>query len=632
MASGYCGRMLYVNLTDRTTRTEERDEDFYRTYFGGWGIIAHELLTRTPRGADPLGPENALIFATGVQTGSLVGSSGRHAVGAKSPLTGGFGEADVGGFWGTELKRAGFDAVVITGAANEPVYLWIRDGEAEIRDAADLWGKPTAEVQQLIREELGDDEVRVAQCGPAGERLVRFANIMHDVNRAAGRTGLGAVMGSKRLRAVAVRGSGTVEVADPDTVEAVRNRFLELKEHWEGLQKYGTAESVSQVQERGYLPTRNFQKGQFDGWEKITGERLESEYLVGRDTCFGCPVSCKRKVKVEGAYEVDPVYGGPEYETLGSFGSSCEIDDLEAILYANQVCAANGMDVISAGVTIAWLMECFERELLTAEDTGGIEARFGNAEAMVKLVEMMAAREGFGDTLAEGSWRAAKALGKGTEDLVVHVKGQEFPMNDGRTQFGLGLAYAISPTGADHMHSAHDHFVDEEAPAGFLKLSYGMLTGVMEHNSLTPEKVRWVAYKNAHVVLFNCLGWCQFHHYSVSRIRDVLQAITGWNVRTFEIMKAGERALTLARAFNVREGLTPDDDVLPPRMFEPLKVAAIDNWKIDLEEFVRARSLYYGMMGWDEETGIPREAKLHELGIGWVADEVIEVKSARASQ
>jgi len=622
MPNGYCGRMLYVDLTDRTTRVEERDEDFYRTYLGGWGVIAHELLKRAPRGVDPFAPGNPLIFATGVQTGSPVGSSGRHAVGAKSPLTGGFGEADVGGYWGTELKKAGFDAVVITGASKDPVYLWIVDGEVEIRDAGHLWGKETAEVQALIHEELGDDKVRVAQCGPAGERLIRFANVMHDVSRAAGRTGLGAVMGSKKLKAIAVRGTGAVEVADPETVEAVRTRFIELKEHWEGLQKYGTAESVAEVQERGYLPTRNFQKGQFDGWERISGQRLRSEYLVGRDTCYGCPIACKRKVKADGVYKIDSIYGGPEYETLGSLGSTCAIDDLEAILYANQLCAANGMDTISTGVTIAWLMDCFEKGLLMSEDTGGIEAQFGDAEAMVKLVEMIAAREGIGDVLAEGSWRAAKTLGNGTEDLVVHVKGQEFPMSDPRTQFGLGLAYAISPTGADHMHSAHDHWIDEEAPAGFLKLSYGMLTGQLEHNDLSPEKVRWVVYKNSHLVLFNCLGWCQFHHYSVSRIRDVLQAITGWNVRTFEIMKDGERALTLARAFNMREGLTADDDVLPPRMGEPLKAAAIDNWRIDPDEFVKARSLFYGMMGWDEETGVPKAWRLHELDIGWVIDEL----------
>jgi aldehyde:ferredoxin oxidoreductase len=622
MPNGYCGKMLYVDLTDRTTRIEERDEDFYRTYLGGWSVIAHELLRLAPRGVDPFAPENPLVFATGVQTGSSVGSSGRHAVGAKSPLTGGFGEADVGGYWGTELKKAGVDAVVITGASETPVYLWIRDGDVEFRDACHVWGKETADAQALIREELEDNEVRVAQCGPAGEKLVRFANIMHDVNRAAGRTGLGAVMGSKNLKAIAVRGTGVVESADPEALQKIRSRFIELKEHWVGLQKYGTSEGVAQVQERGYLPTHNFRQGQFAGWERISGERMGAEYVVGRDSCPGCPVGCKRQVKADGRYAVDPVYGGPEYETIASFGSMCDIDDLEAILYANQLCAAHGIDTISTGGTIAWLMECFEKGLLTPQETGGLDVRFGDAEMMVKLVRMIAARDGFGDILAEGSWRASKKLGKGTEDLVVHVKGQEMPMSDGRTQFGLGLGYAISPTGADHMHSAHDHWIDSEAPAGFLKLSFGMQNGVMPHNDLSPEKVRWVVYKNAHLVLFNCLGWCQFHHYSVARIRDVLQAVTGWNIGTFELLKAGERALTMARAFNVREGLTAEADVLPVRMSEPLKAAAIDGWKIGPEELANARALYYGMMGWDEETGVPRAAKLHELGIGWVADQL----------
>ncbi|MFC2079138.1 aldehyde ferredoxin oxidoreductase family protein [Candidatus Bipolaricaulota bacterium] len=626
MPNGYCGKMMYINLAERTAQIEEPDEAFYRTYLGGWGIIAHELLKRAPRGVDPFAPENPLIFATGVQTGSMAPSSGRHAVGAKSPLTGGFGESDVGGYWGRELKNAGFDAVIITGKSQEPVYLSIHDNVVEFKNASHLWGKVTAEVQSLIRDELGDDEVRVAQCGLAGEKLVRFANIMHDVNRAAGRTGLGAVMGSKNLKAVAVRGTGSVENADPEELEKLRNRFIELKEHWEGLQKYGTSESVAQLQETGYLPTHNFREGRFDGWEKITGERMADEYLVERDTCPGCPIGCKRKVQVKGKYTVDPVYGGPEYETIGAFGSMCEIDDLEAILYANQLCAAYGIDTISTGATIAWLMECFETGLLSPEDAGGIEIQFGDAETMIKLVEMIATREGIGDTLAEGSLRASRTLGKGTEALTVHVKGQELPMSDGRTQFGLGLGYAISPTGADHMHSSHDHWVDSEVPAGFLKLSYGVQTGVMPHNDLSPDKLRWVVYKNTHLVLFNCLGWCQFHHYSIARISEVLQAVTGWNVRTFEVMKAGERALTMARAFNMREGLTAADDVLPKRMSEPLKAAAVDNWKIDPEELKQARSLYYEMMGWNRETGIPTEGKLYELGIGWVVEELAALR------
>lgn len=632
MPNGYCGSVMHVDLSDRTARVERPDDAFYRTYLGGWGIVAHELLQRAPKGVDPFAPENPLVFATGVLTGSMAPSSGRHAVGAKSPLTGGFGEADVGGFWGTQLKSAGLDAVVITGRSDEPVYLWIRDGEVRFRDAGRLWGRPTAEVESRIRDELADPGVRVAQCGPAGERLVRFANVMHDVHRAAGRTGLGAVMGSKKLKAIAVRGTGSVGHADPEAIARIRARFIELREHWEGLRRYGTSESVAQANEIGYLPTHNFVRGQFEGWERISGERMAAEYLVGRDSCPCCPVGCKRRVRSAGRYVVDPVYGGPEYETIGALGSMCDVDDLEAILYANQLCAAHGIDTISTGATIAWLMECFEKRLVTSEDTGGVEARFGDAEAMVKLVEMIATRTGIGDVLAEGSWRASKRLGERTGDLVVHVKRQEMPMSDPRAQFGLGLGYAVSPTGADHMHSAHDHWIDDEAPGGFLKLSFGMQGGAMPHNDLSPEKLRWVVYKNAHLVLFNCLGWCQFHHYSVPRIGEVVRAVTGWNLHAFELLKAGERVLTMARAFNLREGLTAADDVLPPRMREPLHAAAIDGWRIDADAFAGARSTYYGMMGWDEETGVPREARLHELGIGWVIDELPEPRSGATGE
>ena len=619
MPNGYQNRILYVDLTERTVRTEEPGDAFYRTYLGGWGVIAHELLKHAPAGVDPFAPENPLIFATGVLTGSMAPSSGRHAVGAKSPLTGGFGESDVGGEWGTELKRAGLDAVVITGASQEPVYLWICDGEAEIRDAAHLWGRETADVQEQIREDLDDPNVRVAQCGIAGENLVRYACIMHDVSRAAGRGGLGAVMGSKKLRAVAVRGTGSVENADPDALEKIREGFMRLREqHWQGLQKDGTGAGVGSLQERGLLPTRNFREGTFDGWEKITGERITEKYLVGRETCHVCPVGCKRKVEVEG--KVDPAYGGPEYESLGAFGSLCGNDDLESILITNQLCNAYGIDVISAGATIAWLMECFEKGLVTAEDTGGIDVQFGDAQVIPDLVERIARREGFGDTLAEGSWRAAQAIGRGTEAFVVHVKGQELPMHDGRSRFGLGFSYAVSATGADHIHSIHDEAMSVEAGMAMMQYSYGITHEPIPNNDLSPRKVRGAAHVNAHLMLFNSLGWCYFHNYSVPRMRDVLQAVTGWSIQTFELMKIGERAQTLARAFNVREGLTTEHDVLPPRMAEPIRSTAIDGWRIDPEEFLRARSLYYGMVGWDEETGVPKAWKLHELGIGWVAD------------
>jgi len=619
MPYGYQNKILYIDLTTRVVRVEEPGEAFFRTYLGGWGIIAHELLRRAPAGVDAFAPENPLIFAAGVATGSMAQAGGRHAVGAKSPLTGTFGESDVGGFWGTELKRAGLDAVVITGASDESVYLWIKDGEIEIRDASHLWGRETADVQSAIREELGDDKVRVAQCGPAGERLVRYACVIHDVNRAAGRGGLGAVMGSKRLRAIAVRGTGDVEVADAEGIAAIRNRFITvLRDFWERLQKHGTSSGLAGQSEAGHLPTSNFRRGVFEGAEAITGATMTERFLVGRDSCPGCPIGCKRKVEIEG--KVSPTYGGPEYESLSALGSLCCNDDLESILVANQFCNAQGIDVISAGATIAWLMECFEKGMVTPEDTDGIDVRFGDAEVILRLLEMIAAREGFGDTLAEGSWRAAQRIGRGTEAFVVHVKGQEMPMHDGRSRHALGFSYAVSSTGADHIHSIHDEALSSEPAMAMMQKSYGIHHDPIPPNDLSPRKVVGAARVNAHNVLFNCVGWCYFHNYSLPRMRDVIQAITGWNIETLELLKAGERVLTMARAFNVREGFTADDDVLPPRMAEPIDSEPIDRWRIDPDDFLEARSLYYGMMGWDETTGVPKGWKLHELGLGWVAD------------
>ena len=623
MPHGYCGKILYVDLTTGEKTVEEPSEGFYRMHLGGWGFIAHELLKNAPKGVDPFAPENPLVIATGILTGTPVPGSGRHAVGAKSPLTAGFGEADVGGYWGVELKRAGFDAVVVTGASERPVYLWIRDGEVEIRDASDLWGKKTAGVEAAIRSEHADAKIRVLQCGIAGENLVRYACVISDVNRAAGRGGLGGVMGAKRLRAIAVRGTGDVEIADSERLRSVTAYLADLRARWAGFHEHGTAGNVIGFNEIGRLPSHNFQEGIFDGAERITGTTLTETLLVGRDTCHACPIACKRVVESDGAYTVRREYGGPEYETVAAFGSNCCVDDLEAIVYANQLCNAYGLDTISTGGTIAWLMEAFEKELLGTADTGGIDVRFGDAETMVRLVELIARREGIGDLLAEGSSRAAAALGRGTERLVVTVKNQEIPYTDARMRHGLGLGYATSPSGADHIHSAHDDAgTGSEAAMERLQMSYGIGGEPMPPNDLSPEKVRWAAYANTHLVLYNCVGTCYFHYQPISRMRDLLQAVTGWDLQAFELMKAGERALAMARAFNVREGLTPADDALPSRMYEPLPAIGRDAWSIDRDEFLRALSLYYGMMGWDEGTGVPKAWKLHELGIGWVVDEL----------
>jgi len=617
MPCGFCNRVLHVNLSSREIDVEQPSERFFRTYFGGWGVIAHYLLTKMKPGVDSLGPDNVLVFATGVVTGAPVGGSGRNAVGAKSPLTGGFGESDVGGFWGAELKHAGWDAIVVTGQAEEPVYLWIQDDRVEILDAAHLWSRKTADVEAILREELSDNRLRVAQCGVAGENRVRYACIVNDLHHAAGRTGLGAVMGAKRLKAIAVRGSGRVELADRGRVLQAAGHVRDLRERWAWFREHGTGGALRFIDEEGALPTRNFQAASFEGALKITGERLTETMLVGRGTCYACPIQCKRKIQVSGRYLVDPAYGGPEYETLASLGACCGIDDLEAIAYANQLCNAYGLDTISTGLTIAWAMECFERGQLTEGDSDGLTLRFGNAEAMTTLVEQIARRQGFGHLLAEGSLRAARQIGRGTEKYAMQIKGQEIPPSyDPRTRFALGLGYATSPTGADHMHSFKDHYSASESRIHGLR-SWGILEPVAM-DSLRPEKVRIAKYYVAWHVFTNCLGMCMFLPYRDEQLRNIVRGVTGWNSTVFELMKVGERALAMARAFNYREGFRPRDDAAHWRFSTPIEAGPTQGAKVPAEDLVTALELYYEMCGWDRKTGAPTAAKLHELGIGWV--------------
>jgi len=325
-------------------------------------------------------------------------------------------------------------------------------------------------------------------------------------------------------------------------------------------------------------------------------------------------------VKAEGRFAVDPIYGGPEFEVLVALGTQCGIDDLEALLYASQLCNAYGLDPTSTGMTIAWLMDCFEEGLVTAEQTGGVEVRFGDSEGMMKLVEMIAMREGIGDTLAEGSLRASRTFGRSAEARVVHVKGQEMLVPDARTQFGMALGYVTAPFGPDYVHTAHDNWI-ANTPNSILRNAFGFFHDSLPLDGTSPAKASWQALVNPHLVLLNCLGWCFLHHYTIRRIRDVVQGITGWSIRENVLIDVGRRAITLARAFNVREGLTVADDVLPPRMSrELLHAGDYDGWAIDEKRLAESRSLFYGMMGWDEETGVPKAWRLHELGIGWVAD------------
>jgi aldehyde:ferredoxin oxidoreductase len=620
MVKGYAGKILRVNLTTGEMWTEEPPDSFYRRYLGGQGFVAYYLLKEVPKGADPLGPENVLIFATGTVTGIPVAGAGRSCVGGKSPLTGGYGETDVGGFFGAELKRAGYDAVVIQGKAPKPVYLWIHDGQAEIRSAEQLWGKTTLETQEAIQSELGDTRVRLAMIGPGGEKLVRMACVINDLRHAAGRTGMGAVMGSKNLKAVAARAKGNVEVADPEGLKALASWMRDnwKKDAW-GLHDTGTDGGLIDLSEFGALPTRNFQDGQFEGASKITGATMRDTILKDREGCYACPVRCKRVVEVNDQdYKVNPIYGGPEYETCAAFGSNCGVDDLRAIAKAHEICNAYSLDTISTGMMVSFAMECYEAGLLTKEDTGGLDLRFGNGKAMVELVQMIAERRGLGDLLAEGPIRAAAKIGRGAEQFVLAVKGQPLPMHECRTRHGQALGYAVSPTGADHVHNFWDGGMSKE-PVGEGMQGFGIYEAIPQ-TELNPGKVRAYIYGTHWAWVPNHLGSCCFIPWSRDQVVQLVRVITGWETNVWELMKTAERGVTMARAFNIREGFTRADDTLPLRMRVPHKSGTLNEKPIDPEVLDENLTTFYAMMGWDPQTGVPTLAKLQELDVAWVAE------------
>lgn len=621
MPNGFQGKVLRVNLSTRNTEEMSLDEIWYRTYIGGWGLIAYILLREVPADCDPLGPENKLIIAEGLLTGWPLAGSGRNAFGAKSPLTGAFGAAEAGGFFGAELRRAGWDGIIVEGRAESPVYLWIHDDRVEIRDAAHLWGRPTGDVERAIKAELDEPQARIAQIGPAGERKARLACIINDVSHAAGRTGLGAVMGAKNLRAIAVRGTRPIAVHDPDTLrrwsrwhaEQVREDPVFIRR-----KHYGSNGFMLDLQAFGGLPTRHFLEGAFDGAEQIDGQAMARTILTGDHTCFACPVRCKRRVELHDTWDIDPIYGGPEYETAAAFGSLCLIDDLPAIAKANELCNAYGLDTIGTGVTIAWAMECFERGLLTRADTDGIELRFGNAPAMVKMVEKIIAREGLGDILAQGAYRAAHIIGRGTEQYVMHVKHQEIPMHDPRIKFALDIGYAVSPTGADHVHNIHDVMFDSANGAAFLH-PFGIYSP-LPAKDLSPAKMRMAKRVIHYRIFLNCLGLCNFMGYSIPALREIIQAGTGWDYSLFELQECGERVMDMARVFNYRCGVRPEDDRPPARFSEPVQNGPNRGTFLPAGDVERALALYYDMMGWDHQTGAPMPWKLHELGLSWLPE------------
>jgi aldehyde:ferredoxin oxidoreductase len=623
---GFRGKLLRVNLSSKTAKKDSYSEADARRFLGGRGLAAEILFDELAAGIDPLGPENKLVYATGPFAGTGFPLNSRWIVAGKSPLTGIWGEAACGGTFAVQLRKAGYDALIVEGAASSPVYLDILDDEVLFKDASNLWGKMTLDTEIAVGHDLGittrrDDDPAVVCIGPAGEKLVKFANVIHTAHRAAGRTGLGAVMGSKKLKAIAVRGSKGIPVADPERLktmtktainECVTNKSLVY------FGKYGQAGLVDVLNENGILPTKNFQNGTFELHEKISGPTMAETILKKRNACSQCPVACKRIVEVnQGRYApVDPGYGGPEYENMASLGSLLMIGDLEAVSKENQMCNAYGIDTITTGVIIAWLMECYEKKIISKKDIDGIEATWGNAEAAMKLIDKMATRQGIGDLLAEGIKKAAAKIGKDSEKYTMEVKGLEIPMHEPRGKKGVGLAYAVSARGACHEQAFHDTDTEIENAAPEI----GITKGLNRHDTsrdkvdMVKKSQDWVAVTNS-LCLCTAPAWVGFEYTKPSFLVEALNAVTGMNFTVNELMTIGERMNNLCRCFNVREGITRKDDYLPRRfMEEPLPDGPSRGQRLTTEELGKMLDDYYELRGWSK-AGIPEKGKLLELGL-----------------
>jgi aldehyde:ferredoxin oxidoreductase len=616
---GYMGKILRVDLTSGNITEESLKENDCKMFLGGSGLATKYLFDEVPGGTDPLGPENELIFMTGPLTGTESPSAGRYCVVTKSPLTGFWGEANAGGNWGVYLKISGFDGIIFKGISPKPVYLVIDDGKAELRDAKHLWGKGVSETDRLIKGELGED-CDVAAIGIAGENLVRYAAIINDVHRAAGRCGVGTVMGSKRLKAVAARGTQEIKIANKDAFSEISKRNYDLVNESMlkiTLETYGTAMVTDLVNVRGGFPTRNWQTGVFPDIDKISGITLESTLLVDRKHCYACPISCCRvSVVKSGPYACKGE--GPEFETIGAFGAMCALENLEAITLAHNLCDDYGLDVVSGGSTIAFAIECYEKGILTKADTDGLELKFGDADVVIQLIHKIAKREGIGDLLAEGTKRVAAKLDKGTEKFAMNVKGLELPAYDPRAAKICGLAFVTANRGGDHITAYIEGPAFTDIP--FLCVEESKIEDTLVEN---PAEAKVVKDLEDALTVFDCVGTCKFMGMALAAEDwvDMIANCVGWDFGVSDFRKAGERVYNLARAFNVREGLTRADDTLPKRLLEePLPEGAAEGHKVEkLDQMLDA---YYEFRGWDKKTGKPTPEKLKELGLDYVVDKM----------
>jgi aldehyde:ferredoxin oxidoreductase len=631
---GFWDRILRIDLTQQSIRVEQPGERLFRIYMGGRNLALHYLLTELKPGIDPLGPENKLIFMTSVVTGAPIAGQARHTAAALSPLTGGLADSQCGGWWGAELKFSGHDGIILEGRSPKPVYILIEDEKVQILPADDLWGKTTGDVEDILNDRY-TKKARVLQIGPAGENLVRYANITADLRNFHGRGGLGAVMGSKNIRAIVVRGTHRkLRMANPEGLSKIATWFVKSTVGHPAISLHhelGTSKGIVPVSVSGILPTYNFQDGSFDRAEQIGGEMMKKTLNGETESCYACVVSCKRSVEGQDEnFKVTRKYGGPEYETIGLFGSNLGVDNITAVAACNERCNALGLDTISTAATLSWAVESFERGLLTREDTGGIELKWNDPLTNYELIGAIAERKGFGDLLAEGSLRAARKTGKGSEKYAMQVKGQELPNHEPRGKWGVALGYTVSPTGADHLQAAHDPWFNKPGEyttdANWVDLEDLSPVGIIDPvptEDISGAKVRLFVYLQYIWALHDVLDWCiftavpEFRAISLNQLAEIVGCVTGWRTSLFEVLKAGERSVTMARAFNTIHGMTPADDKLPDRFFEPMRGGTLKGHKVDREEFQKGIDLYYGMMGWDEG-GRPTRAKLEELGVGWI--------------
>jgi aldehyde:ferredoxin oxidoreductase len=605
---GYHGRFLEVDLSSQTTKDFPLSEDFCKKYIGGATMAAALIFDRIKPGTDPLSPENPIVMATGPFTGSSIPMVSRYAVAGISPLTGFWGEATSGGVFPFRLKGSGWDGLIISGKADTPVYLYLDGGKAEIRDASDMWGQDTYNTQKMVKETVGSNSVSVACIGPAGEKLIRYACIINDQGRAAGRCGMGALMGSKNLKAVVVSGNERAEHADTKTLaELSKQAVKDIKGNLVSVafREYGTLMYSDMAMVLGDAPVKYFSKSVFPV-SKVTGQTLRQEYSVSNYACLGCPIGCGRAIKdFKPGLDID----GPEYETAIAFGPLCMNTNFDSIIEANHLCNTYGIDTISAGVSIAYALYLYEKGVLD-KDRVGFELKWGDGECILRLVQNIIDQEGIGTLLSKGTLNMARELGR-DEGEAAQVKGLEMPMHEGRAFHGQAISYATNPRGACHLKG--DYY---NIDLGNMILEYMILpSDRMVSEGKGEPAAKFQSFKD----LFDSLTLCKFSPVQPPQICDMLNAITGWEFSHEDLLAVGNRSINLKRAISNLQGVTRDHDKLPEICLVPLSEGTTDGVQPNMEVMLKE---YYQYHGWDWESGKPAKNKLIELGLAQVADKL----------